>query len=124
MAKRTTPAWAVTATWQRYALFILKEDAVEAMKAWKVAREAEGYDVRGKQDVSLAAYERDEDGLLVAKCSVGLHKLADHPVCYIGVIQTDVQRLRAMEEAENPAFDEYSARAKAISEGWEHVETL
>ena len=119
MAK--APKWAVVATWQRYSLHVLKDEAEAALKAWKAAREAEGLDVGGSIGAGYVTKSAPEGA---ARQSARVIKLADHPVCYIGVVESDVQRLRAMEEAGNPAFDEYSARAKAISEGWERVEAL
>jgi hypothetical protein len=132
---KDTPKWAVLATWRRYSLHRTKGEAEEALKAWKSAQEAENHAISGSLGTGYRATapggswsddkKRAEQGLPpIATFTASVVKLADHPICYIGVVSTDVQRLRAMEEAENPAFDEYSARAKAISEEWRHVEAL
>jgi hypothetical protein len=114
-------AWALVGTWKRYSLHRVKADAEVALDAWKVAREAEGLVVKGsKARGSYTAYEPDGP----AKASAGIQKLADHPVCYIGVLSTDVPRLRALETSDPEAFEAFSARAKALSADWSQVEAL
>jgi len=121
MPKSTTPKWALLGTFKRYSLHVLKADAERALDEWKERQEAAGMTVKGaKSRGSYTAY--DAEG--AAKASAGTLKLADHPVCYIGVIQRDVQRLRAMEEAENPDFERYAARAKELSAEWSQVEAV
>lgn len=121
MAKSTSPKWAVIASWQRYSLHTLKGDAEKALTEWKERQEALGDSVGGSKGGGYFASPPDS---ALATKSARVVKLADHPVCYIGVYQHNIDRLRSMEEAGNPAFEQYSARAKAISEGWTLVEAV
>ena len=135
MPKTATPKWAVAATWRRYSLHFTKAEAQDALKAWKEEREAEGWRVTGSQSASFMAFGpgHDHQEALrraksgeepLASASASIIKLADHPLCYIGVDANSVRVLREMESAENPAFERYSTRAKALSERWKCVEAV
>lgn len=105
----------------RYSLHALKGEAEAALVAWREALEADGWTVSGSKSAGYRASRDDKD---VAERSARVVKLADHPVCYIGVLSADVEHLRALEESGNTTFEEYSSLAKAISEGWECVEAV
>lgn len=121
MPKTPTPKWAVIATQRRYSLHIKKGEADEALVAWKQGHEAHGCEVKGSKSGGYFVKRPGED---VATMAARVVKLADHPICYIGVFERDVQRLREMETAGNTDFEGYSDLAKTMSAEWSHVEAV
>ena len=135
MPKTATPKWATIATWKRYRLAFTKAEAEDALKAWMQEHKDAGWTIHGSLQTGYRA-ERGDVPLSVdkerakigeeplANRSARVIKLADHPVCYIGVTLDDVERLRALEISDPEAFEGFSARAKALSEEWRSVEAL
>jgi hypothetical protein len=121
MPKSATPKWALVRTWRTYSLHVTKKDAEAALEAWKQDYESVGWVISGSMSRGSYVAAPPEGSDDPAKHAAGIKKLADHPVCYIGVTSADVETLRRMESEENPAFERYSADAKALSEEWRQV---
>lgn len=135
MPKTPTPKWAIVGTWRRYRLFPTKKDAEARLREWVEEQRKAGRAISGSLGAGYrattaswsfgTAMQAAQQGERpVGVLSARIIKLADHPLCYIGVVESDVERLRAMEEAENPAFERYSTAAKAMSERWEEDEAF